>query len=89
MGVYIATLNLVNVIVMKMSQAKTPLSMQSFRREWWAHAKDAQYEPTAAVLEWLNEVCPCTEAKAKAKATSKAKAEPAAKRRRKDADHLE
>ena len=85
MGVYIATLNLVNVIVMKMSQAKTPLSMQSFRREWWAHAKDAQYEPTAAVLEWLNEVCPCPEAKAK----GKAKAKPAAKRRRKDADHLE
>ena len=85
MGVYIATLNLVNVIVMKMSQAKTPLSMQSFRREWWAHAKDAQYEPTAAVLEWLNDVCPCPEAKAK----GKAKAKPAAKRRRKDADHLE
>ena len=82
---YIATLNLVNVIVMKMSQAKTPLSMQSFRREWWAHAKDAQYEPTAAVLEWLNDVCPCPEAKA----TGKAKAKPAAKRRRKDADPVE
>ena len=82
---YIATLNLVNVIVVKMSQAKNSLSLQSFRREWWALQKDATYEPTAAVLEWLNDVCPCPEAKAK----GKAKAKPAAKRRRKDADHLE
>ena len=85
MGVYIATLNLVNVIAVKMSQAKNTLSLQSFRREWWALQKDATHEPTAAVLEWLEEVCPLPEAKAK----GKAKAKPASKRRRRDADSVE
>ena len=85
MGVYIATLNLVNVIAVKMSQAKNTLSLQSFRREWWALQKEATHDPTATVLEWLNDVCPCPEAKAK----GKAKAKPAAKRRRKDTDPVE
>ena len=74
-GVYIASLQLCNLIVNKVPSGANAKSKAAFRREWDQSSKDVIFAPIDKALEWLEEALPAPkEVEQKPKKARKSKA---------------